>query len=168
MSAKKKPNAPLYDDELEKILSPYRYFKGVVMCDELSGLLQNMRSHQETRAGLVMNLEKSSQGGSHWVAIYIDLNASEIDYYDSFGRKPLAHTLAQLIAFARPKRIKVRHNTEVHQTRLSHRCGYHVVRFLIEMFKTGDFTRATTLGGVRSGEHQARRLEKLFQTQGFI
>lgn len=164
----KKPNAPLYDDELEAILSPYRYFKGVVMSDELKGLLQDMKRHQETRAGLVMNLEKSSQGGSHWVAIYIDLNASEIDYYDSFGRVPPPPTMAQLVSFARPKRIRVRYNTEVHQTRLSHRCGYHVVRFLIEMFKTGNFIRATTLGGVRSGEQQARRLEKVFQMKGFI
>ncbi len=164
--------APLFDDDLESLLAPYRFFKGVVMSDEVHGLLRDMEKNREKKAGFVMNLEKSNQGGSHWVAIYIDIEPQgkcEIDYYDSFGRAPQPEILAMLSKFARRSYpIKVQHNEEQHQARKSRRCGYHVARFLIGMFKTQDFTRVTNVGSVRQAENRARYMEKMFQTQGFF
>jgi hypothetical protein len=112
-------NTPLFDDDLEGLLSPYRLFKGVVMKDELKGLLQDMTRNGEDKAGVVMNLEKSNQGGSHWVAIYLDVGPHghrEICYYDSFGRKPPHDTFINLTQFisSRSFPIPIRHNQEKH------------------------------------------------------
>ena len=51
-------------------------FKGVFMRDELT------EQHEEKECGIV-NFNKSSEPGSHWVAYYKDGN--ERIYFDSFG-----------------------------------------------------------------------------------
>ena len=40
------------------------------------------------KLGLVLNLDKSHQSGSHWVCIFIDIKLSNIYYWDSYGVKP--------------------------------------------------------------------------------
>jgi len=39
--------------------------------------------------GVVFNLDKHGQPGSHWVALYVDLKNGEINYCDSNGKGPL-------------------------------------------------------------------------------
>ncbi len=41
-----------------------------------------------TKLGSVFNLDESNKPGSHWVALYADLDKGEIYYYDSYGGKP--------------------------------------------------------------------------------
>lgn len=40
------------------------------------------------KLGMVLNLDGYEQSGSHWVAIYIDKNKKQIEYFDSLGRTP--------------------------------------------------------------------------------
>lgn len=40
------------------------------------------------KIGIVFNLDKHDESGSHWVALYSDLNKREVYYYDSYGIKP--------------------------------------------------------------------------------
>lgn len=42
----------------------------------------------KTKIGVIFNLDESYKSGSHWVALYIDLNKGCIFYFDSFGVKP--------------------------------------------------------------------------------
>jgi len=67
-------NRELYDTELISALSPYRDFVGVVMVDEVKGLLQRMIDEDRRKFGFVMNTAPSSQDGEHWVGIYVDLD----------------------------------------------------------------------------------------------
>jgi hypothetical protein len=40
------------------------------------------------KIGAVINLDIHTQSGSHWVALYANLDENKIYYFDSFGKKP--------------------------------------------------------------------------------
>ena len=42
------------------------------------------------RFGIVFNLDKHNQSGSHWVALWISLPEQKIEYFDSYGIRPPA------------------------------------------------------------------------------
>jgi hypothetical protein len=41
-----------------------------------------------SKIALVINLDTHNQSGSHWVALYIDLNKNQIYFFDSVGKPP--------------------------------------------------------------------------------
>lgn len=45
--------------------------------------LQNYINSGKTKIGIIFNLDKHDQGGSHWVSIFIDVNDKFIYYFDS-------------------------------------------------------------------------------------
>jgi hypothetical protein len=168
-----KYNTALYDDELVEMLAPYRDFVGVIMRDELSKILDLMIKEGRKKFGLVMNLDKTTDKGSHWVGLYVDLvNTKQICYFDSFGRKPHLDTLKDLKWFARrsniPYYVKYKYNKVVSQASNSNRCGYHVYRFLVNMFKSGDFEKSTDFDKIRESEKDASNMEKKFRQFGFV
>ena len=170
--SKGKYNSALYDTELVEILAPYREFQGVIMRDELKALLDKMNERDEDKFGFIMNLDKSSQQGSHWIAIYCDLRDKKmIGYYNSFGVSIPADILKVLKDFVKkrgmPYYIKIKDNGVVHQVNESNRCGYHASRFLINMFKNQSFENATDYD-VWNGESDASEKEKTFRKFGYI
>jgi len=40
------------------------------------------------KLGVVFNLDEHDQGGSHWVAGYIDIDGGKVYYFDSYGEEP--------------------------------------------------------------------------------
>ena len=40
------------------------------------------------RIGYVFNLDEHWKSGSHWVAMYCDLDKNQIYYFDSYGKRP--------------------------------------------------------------------------------
>lgn len=59
---------------------------------ELSNLsLKNLIKSKKYKIGIIFNLDKHYESGSHWVALYININInniSTIEYFDSYGIKP--------------------------------------------------------------------------------
>lgn len=47
-----------------------------------------------TKYGIIFNLDKSNQSGSHWVSLFADLAKGQIYYIDSVGQKPLKEFVA--------------------------------------------------------------------------
>lgn len=57
---------------------------------ELSKLdVNELLKTNKTRIGIVYNLDISTGPGTHWTAVYIDIKNKNINYYDSYGEKPL-------------------------------------------------------------------------------
>lgn len=48
----------------------------------------NLIKTNKTKIGVIINLDTHDQNGSHWVALYSDLNKNQIYYFDSFAVKP--------------------------------------------------------------------------------
>jgi hypothetical protein len=49
---------------------------------------EELEKEGKTKIGLVINLDDHTQGGSHWVGLFIDLEKKNIYYFDSFAKKP--------------------------------------------------------------------------------
>jgi hypothetical protein len=50
--------------------------------------LKNLYKKGKTKIGLVINLDEHDQSGSHWVALYADLEKNQVYFFDSVGKKP--------------------------------------------------------------------------------
>lgn len=48
-----------------------------------------LKKQGKYKIGMVINLDEHYKNGSHWVALYADLNKNQIYFFDSLGRNPL-------------------------------------------------------------------------------
>ena len=121
-----------------------KYDFGNCVVDELCKLkLKNMRDKKIFQIGIVFNLDKHDQDGSHWVSMFIDLNSKHIYYFDSYGSKePL-----QISKFVKrlqnefkkeKKNINFQRNTVRHQFNNSE-CGMYSINFIINMLEGKNF-----------------------------
>lgn len=53
---------------------------------------KDLEKEGKTKIGLVINLDDHTQGGSHWVGLFTDLEKNHIYYFDSFAKKPSSRT----------------------------------------------------------------------------
>jgi hypothetical protein len=77
--------------------------------------------------GLVMNLDPSSQSGSHWVSIYIQNGRGE--YFDSYGMAP---PLEEFLSFLKRNSTSWSYNKQELQSLDSMVCGHYCIWFLSE------------------------------------
>ena len=49
---------------------------------------EDLRNRGKKRIGMVINLDEHYKSGSHWVALYSDLERNKLYYFDSFGKGP--------------------------------------------------------------------------------
>jgi hypothetical protein len=67
----------------------YQYEFGKCIVNELCKInLKNLLKRKITKVGIIFNLDKHDQPGSHWVAMYMDLNKKVVYYFDSYGSSP--------------------------------------------------------------------------------
>lgn len=51
-------------------------------------ILSNMYTKEIYKIGVVLNLDKHNQSGSHWVAVFSNLKEKKVYFFDSYGYKP--------------------------------------------------------------------------------
>jgi len=94
----------------------------------------------KTKIGVVFNLDKHNQSGSHWVSVFIDLEDDFIFYLDSAGEK----IQPQIDAFVKriidqgsnrkpPKHIHIYENCPVEHQMGTTECGMYALFFIITM-----------------------------------
>jgi hypothetical protein len=101
-----------------------------------------------TKLGVIFNLDNHDQPGSHWTAMYTDLEKGNIFYFDSFGTKPEPRVRALMRQQARflesqgkdVNKIRVDYNKIQHQFKNSE-CGVYSTNFLIRMARGDDFDK---------------------------
>lgn len=101
-----------------------------------------------TKLGVIFNLDNHDQSGSHWTAMYTDLNKGVIFYFDSFGVKPEQRVRALMRKQAKyleskgknVNTIKVDYNKIQHQYENSE-CGVYSINFLVRMARGDDFDK---------------------------
>jgi hypothetical protein len=88
------------------------------------------------KIGIVFNLDKHNQSGSHWVAIFVHLSENYVYYFDSCGtKKPpkeISIIMKRIIEQCRGMNINLRSfiNTYPHQ-KGNTECGMYVLYFII-------------------------------------
>jgi len=93
-----------------------------------------------TKYGIVLNLDKHTEGGSHWVAIFIDLKKKFIFYFDSCDGdipkevKSFTYKIKEQCKKLNIK-LKVFNNKGLqHQTGTTE-CGIYVLYFIINLLE---------------------------------
>jgi len=105
--------------QLECILGNEKNFAGVFASDTLPKKIKPAEN------GLV-NLEKISSSGTHWVAYYNSPSSPNVEYFDSFGLVPSNRILKYLQTSGKP----VIYNDRQLQANDSLRCGFYCVHFI--------------------------------------
>jgi hypothetical protein len=161
-----RPNAPqgkftwLNTHNINDVMGQYEHtnhdfkFFGAVPMDfsELSNLeisnphYTNIMKSGKTKLGVVINLDNHNQSGSHWVAMYTDLEKGQIYYFDSVGMKPekrVRTLMRQQSRFMKDNGIPYEKqiidiNTVQHQKENTE-CGVYSMNFIIRMLKGDNF-----------------------------
>ena len=122
----------------------FQYSVGSCIVDELCNInINELEERKIKRIGIIFNLDKHNESGSHWVAMYIDLIINEIYYFDSYGQQPPeeVNILAQRIQVQgdiNNKDIKFKINKVRHQFKNSE-CGVYCMYFITELIKGRTF-----------------------------
>lgn len=82
--------------QAEKVYDDFNFF-GPVPSDcptsincELSNLdPMELRKKNINKVGIVFNLDVSTGPGTHWTAVFMNVKNGELDYFDSYGSKPI-------------------------------------------------------------------------------
>ena len=127
-----------------------------------SDKVEDLKLDRQGRLAFIMNLDTSSQPGSHWVSVNVDAQHGKfIEYYDSLGNKPTKDFLRQVKSVVgTPKSLlKLKTNRIADQSITSANCGYFAVKFLKDRITNGQsFARASGFSTkATAGE---RRIEK--------
>lgn len=108
-----------------------------------NGNYQDYLDRNIYKLGIVFNLDNHDQGGSHWVALYINLQKGQIYYFDSVAEPPeqrVKDLMNKIARFIKSKGNKpdMDYNKIVHQ-RKNTECGVYSIYFLLRMSIDHDF-----------------------------
>ncbi len=95
--------------------------------------LNDLRAKGKRSVGMVFNLDPHFKDGSHWVALFVDVNGPGCYYFDSYGMKPPKQIkLLMETLWSQDKRTKLGFNGRRFQYSQSE-CGMYSLYFIICM-----------------------------------
>lgn len=102
----------------------------------------------KTKFGIVFNLDKHNESGSHWVAMYSDFTKGEVFFFDSYGTRPVkrirklmrlhADFIKNEMGIEVPRADYNDYNQIRHQYEGSE-CGVYSINFILRMAKGEEF-----------------------------
>jgi hypothetical protein len=141
-----------FDTRLKKAKNPYdignetkpRSGKKCIWNDLCNFSVAEKLRQKKMKIGVVFNLDKHDQGGSHWVSLFVDLSRKMMFYFDSAGGKlpgeirklmDRIHEQTRALGFT----LKELTNGQWTHQRGNTECGMYSLFFIITML-TGKFT----------------------------
>jgi hypothetical protein len=140
-------------NQINDILSKYKEYKGCIGSDQLNTvILPQVKPH--TRICFVMNTDKSTQKGMHWLACLIDARPNgshSIEYFNSLGSRGVEAMPKNFLKKIQPilqklqtnTYMKVKQNAIADQNNTSSNCGEFAVKFIIDRMRNKGFAEAT-------------------------
>jgi hypothetical protein len=167
---------PLYNDEIDEAMEQYPDFGGTIARDEINKILDLVKP--QSRIGWIMNLDKSTGKGTHWVACLVDARPTgslTAEYYDSFGRRCPNDILRGIMKVVKkmdsPHFLKFKENRITFQNVKTDNCGYFSVMFLVDRFNGLKFPVASHFNTANQqfrGETDLARFKKNFAPFSYI
>ena len=121
---------------------------GECVVDELCKInLSDLMSKGKSKIGVIFNLDKHTQSGSHWVAMHCDTNMNnskgiekkqgEICYWDSYGMKPNPEVVVLMNKLKKQadklgNNLDIKINKNRHQYKNSE-CGMYCIYFITSL-----------------------------------
>jgi hypothetical protein len=120
------------------------YFDGQCVWDELCNFnLNNYTKKNINKIGIIFNLDKHDEPGSHWVSMFIDIENNNIYFFDSTGDPP-HDNIIKLINEIKKQSNNLGYNYKNIINNIQHQyknteCGVYSLFFIIEMLKGRNF-----------------------------
>jgi len=120
--------------------------RGECVWDELCKFsLKNQKESGKTKIGIIFNLDPHDKPGSHWVAMFINMDKKEIYYFDSYGDRTPSKikTLAKRVQ-EESKRLGKKYKFLVNRRRHQYgdsECGMYCLHFVIELTEGTSFQK---------------------------
>lgn len=99
----------------------------------------------KTKYGVIFNLDKHNESGSHWVAMFADVKKGHIFFFDSYGIPPhknIAKLMRRIAKFGQEKmgikEQRVDYNKIQHQFENSE-CGVYSINFILRLLRGDTF-----------------------------
>jgi len=107
---------------------------GKCVSPELCSFSLSKKNKNHTKIGIVFNLDRHDQPGSHWVSLFMDFADNFIFYFDSTGEKmpPEIETFVSKVKSQAPKMDVYTSNRMEHQLKDTE-CGMYSLYFIITM-----------------------------------
>jgi hypothetical protein len=151
------------------MMKPYQKygFQGVIARDEIDKLTP------KPKMSFIMNTDKSTGPGEHWVAVYIDTTGDKsVEFYNPFGEDPpksFFKDIKKLLDKIKPDEyLKMKINKVVDQRANSSNCGWLSMRFLMNRFKGQPFKECSGWSEVMKSENAVKKMKKKFKKFGYI
>ena len=115
--------------------------RGVCVWPELCNLsLKEQLKKGITKIGVVLNIDKHTKGGSHWVGLFMDLKERYIFYFDSCDGdipKEVTAFTHKMVNQAKELKIKLRryNNKGLQHQEGTTECGMYVLYFIINLLE---------------------------------
>ena len=96
--------------------------------------------------GVIFNLDKHDEPGSHWVGLYINFNKHQIYFFDSYGGVPeeeIQKFMRKASKYMESKGTKA-NNIDMRWNKVQHQkensdCGVYSMNFLLRMLRGDNF-----------------------------
>lgn len=161
-----------YDKKFEFIgPSPIDYdthtYGGECVWEELCkfNLSENIKK-KKTKVGIIFNLDKHDQPGSHWVAVFLDVKKNRIYYFDSYGDK-VPKRIMKFIKKVQKQGLELRRKIRYSENKTRHQysnseCGMYCIHFIIRMIKGDSFEKHQRK---KISDNKMKRLRKIYFNQ---
>ena len=149
---------------------------GQCVIDELCKInLDDLMKKGKSKIGVVFNLDKHTQSGSHWVAMYGDFNSGkeetglsdngkgQICYWDSYGMKPNKEVVV-LMERLKKQASEIGHNVDIKINNVRHQyknseCGVYCIYFLTSLLDGEKSFKNIVENIVKDDDMNAKRVE---------
>ena len=118
---------------------------GECVWDELCKFnLKSYIDNKKKKIGIIFNLDPHHKGGSHWVAMFVDIPKRKIHYFDSNGDHP-PRRIKKLVKRISEQGEKLgmkfgfSSNHPISHQRRNSECGMYTLYFIIEMIRDKPF-----------------------------
>ncbi len=159
---------------------PIDFAKPMVGCQYIERLEQKFCLHNLDlnriykqgirKIGIVYNTDPSTKKGQHWIALFIDLNKREINYWDSYGQCPAPPEIVDFINVLKPQAPNVYKNKSakftVNCNTIRHQygdteCGVYCLNFIQKSVDNVDFYQI--ISNVIDDERMNRMRDNFFR-----
>jgi len=119
--------------DFDKQLSP-----GYCVINELCNInLKKLLARKKNKLGIVFNLDKHDEPGSHWVAMYCDFNNNNLYYFDSYGVEPPNEVMV-LLKRLKQQGLELNKNINIYINKVRHQyknseCGVYSINFITNL-----------------------------------
>ena len=109
--------------------------------------LKKIINKKKNKIGMIINLDPSTKGGSHWVAFYSNLKKNQIFFFDSFAQQPDPRVFKFMKKLYKNMKgnnnlFDIRYNKIRHQFDNSE-CGVYSMNFIIRLLNGETFDEIT-------------------------